>query len=503
MTGTPVAPTVITTVTLNPAIDEAISVDVIVLGGLNRVQIDALDPGGKGLNASRVISRLGRRTVALGFLGGVTGGMIRTRLDAEGVPHDFDDVPELTRINVMVYERKIPRRTRLYLPGATVDPARLAALEDRLLQLPPGSVVILAGSVPPGLSQPVYRDLVVALRARGIRPLVDASGPALEAVLGAHPELVKPNVEEVTELLGRTLRNDGEVLDAARELRARGPENVVISQGADGAIALAGSRAWKAIPPKVVERSTIGSGDSMMAGLAIALAEGRSLEEGLRLGTAAGAATAMVPGTRLCAADQVTRLLPLVRVHALRRDEAVRALSGGPSPLAPSDPAANMDTGERQMAEERRPPEPPEPLEPSERRVTDAPAAFEPPPEEEDAGVEPEPYFAPTDPVVDSTGYDIEFLGGLSDTSMESVEAERSAGNGEPGDGALAEAVRRELHEDATTTALDIRVEVRGGVARLFGTVPYPEDADQAAEVAERVPGIREVLDLLNVTAAP
>lgn len=308
------SPLPIITLTLNPAIDQALQIDQIVLGGTNRCRLDALDPGGKGINASRVIHRLGRPTLALGFVGGVTGAMLRARLDAEGVPNDFGEVSELTRVNVMVYETTPRRRTRIYLPGARVEPSQLVGIWRRLDGVPAGSMVILGGSLPPGLSPDTYRELVLGLNERGARAVVDTSGAALALVLAAGPALIKPNVEEASEVLGRTLVGDDDVLEAARELRRRGAERVVISQGADGAIGVGPDGAWKAVPPRVVARSTVGSGDSMVAGMAIALNEGKGLDEALRLGTAAGAATALTPGTQLCRPEDVARLLPLVVV---------------------------------------------------------------------------------------------------------------------------------------------------------------------------------------------
>ncbi len=308
-------PLPVVTLTLNPAIDQALRIGQIVLGSTNRCLLDALDPGGKGINASRVIYRLGRPTLALGFVGGVTGAMLRSRLDAEGVPHDFDEVSELTRVNIMIYETAVGRRTRIYLPGARVEPAQLDGIWRRLDGLTAGSVVVLGGSLPPGLPPDTYQRMVLGLRERGIRAVVDTSGPALAAVLAAGPALIKPNVEEAAEVLGRVLVGDDDVLEAARELRQRGAERVVISQGADGAIGVGPDGSWKAIPPRVDARSTVGSGDSMVAGMAIALNEEKGLDEALRLGTAAGAATALTPGTQLCRPGDVARLLPLVGVR--------------------------------------------------------------------------------------------------------------------------------------------------------------------------------------------
>ena len=310
------APT-IATVTLNPALDEAIAVDEVLLGTTNRCELDALDPGGKGINASRVIHRLGRKTLAFGFAGGVTGRLLCERLRDEGLSLDFDEVDDLTRLNVMIFERSTGRRSRLYLSGARVEPLKAAALLSRLEQLEGGGIVVLGGSLPPGLPDTIYQEFVRTLRARTMRPIVDTSGAALAAVLTAKPLLVKPNVEEAEALLGRRLADDDAVLVAADEIRRRGPDYVVISQGAGGAIGVGTDGAWKVVPPAITACSTVGSGDSMIAGLAIAFSEGRGFVEGLRLGTATGAATAMVPGTRLCNAAQVEELLPRVVVRSL------------------------------------------------------------------------------------------------------------------------------------------------------------------------------------------
>lgn len=307
----------IATITLNPAIDEAISTETLTLGAQNRVALDSLDPGGKGLNASRVIARLGRATVAYGFVAGVTGALLRRGLDDEGVPHDFDDIDGLTRVNVMAFERANGRRTRIYLPGARVEPADLERLCAKLAAIPDGAVAVIGGSVPPGLPATTYRDLVAHLAARRIRTVVDSSGDAFAAVLDAKPDLVKPNTEEVAELLGRAPSGERELVAAAHEVRARGAGAVVVSMGAEGAIGVDESGAYRAVAPRVAACSTVGSGDSMVAGLAIALAEGSGLVEGLRLGTAAGAATAIRTGTQLCRAEDVERLARAVRVHPI------------------------------------------------------------------------------------------------------------------------------------------------------------------------------------------
>ncbi|MGC8485629.1 MAG: 1-phosphofructokinase [Candidatus Baltobacteraceae bacterium] len=303
---------IIRTVTLNPAVDEAIAVEQLVLGSVNRCELDAVDPGGKGINAGRVIHRLGRPTLLLGFVAGVTGAYLRAALDREGVPHAFESVAGLTRINVMMLERANGRRTRMYLPGARVTAPQLRRLRDSLDDAPSGSIVVLGGSLPPGAPETFYAETIARLRERGVRCILDTSGTALEHALPARPLLVKPSLDEAEQVLGRSLPDTEAVIEAAHELQRRGAETVVISRGEASTIALGPDGLWEARPPEVAACSTVGSGDSMVAGLAIALNEGMPFPEALRLGSAAGAATAMTTGTHLGDAREIERLRELV-----------------------------------------------------------------------------------------------------------------------------------------------------------------------------------------------
>lgn len=302
----------IATVTLNPAIDELVSIDLLRPGDVNRCAFGALDPGGKGINASRVIARLGGATTAYGFTGGVTGAMLERALDDEGVGHDFDRIDGMTRLNVMLFERRTKRRTRLLLDGPTIGQRELASLRARLAAIPARNIVVLGGSVPPGVPSTIYRELVNWLNGRSIRCVVDTSGEALVQVLESRPALIKPNVEEASAALGRPLMGDDEILRAAFELRARGAQSVVISQGPDGAIGVSSDGAWKAMAPLVDVKSTIGSGDSMVGAMALALTRGSTFSEMLRFGIAAGTATAMAPDRNLCRVGDVEQLLPRV-----------------------------------------------------------------------------------------------------------------------------------------------------------------------------------------------
>lgn len=309
----------IITLTLNPAVDQTVFVDRLVVGEVNRFDESQLDPAGKGINVSRMAHRLGWPTIAFGFVAGEIGLIAQKALDGENVPHHFVPVSGQTRLNVTVVAETSGTSTSLYGPGPRVDREDLASL-DGLLQfwLQACRALVLAGSLPPGVPEDAYAAYIRLAQLNGVRSFLDADGTPLRLGVEAKPYLVKPNLAEAERLLGRSLPDLASVVDAAGELGSRGIAVVVVSMGAEGAVCVQGERVWRAIPPKVERRSTVGSGDSFVAGLTVALARGEDIVQGLRLGTAAGAATAMTPGTALGTADEVAVLLPQVQIEELR-----------------------------------------------------------------------------------------------------------------------------------------------------------------------------------------
>jgi 1-phosphofructokinase len=308
----------IVTVTLNPAVDQTLWVEHLATGEVQRSRESQLDPAGKGVNVSRMAHRLGAPTIALGFVAGEVGHIVERALDAERVQHHFVRVAGQTRIDVTIHERREQRATSVFTRGPEVDAEALERIDEVLrCWLPATRVLVLAGSLPPGVPDDWYARTVEKARVAGVKAFVDADGEPARLALAAKPALVKPNVAEAERLLGRPLRNSAEVLHCARDLVRDGVEIAVISMGEVGAFCVSREAAWRIRPPEVERRSTIGSGDSLVAGIAVAIARGDSLESGLRLGTAAGAATAMAPGTALGTADEIARLLPGVRVDPL------------------------------------------------------------------------------------------------------------------------------------------------------------------------------------------
>jgi 1-phosphofructokinase family hexose kinase len=308
----------ILSLTLNPAVDKTVFVRELVPGAVNRASRSVLDPGGKGINVSRVVHRLGQPTIAFGFLAGNLGAIIARALDDEGVAHRFAWVAGETRLDVVVVDESRGTSLKLWDCGPRIARADLEALlADVRRWLPATRVLVVAGSVPPGVPRDVYARLVDDARTHGVRTILDADGETLRLGLSARPSLIKPNVAEAETLLGRRLPDVTSVAEAARELLGRGPEAVVVSMGSRGAICASAAGVALAVPPPVQRRSTVGSGDSLVAGLAIGLASGWPLVDGLRLGTAAGAATAETQGTELGRTEEIEALEANVEIRSL------------------------------------------------------------------------------------------------------------------------------------------------------------------------------------------
>jgi 1-phosphofructokinase family hexose kinase len=307
---------VIVTLTLNPAVDQTLWVARFAVGEVNRPSRVQLDPAGKGVNAARIAHRLGESTLALGIAAGHLGDLLDDALRREGVPRRLVRVAGETRMNVTI----VPTEgcaTSLYGPGPPLPAIALDEL-DTLVDgaLERAEVLVLSGSLLPGAPNDLYARWIERARRRGVRTILDASGAALRMGALARPDVIKPNLSEAATVLGRPLSGD-DVAAAALELRARGIDTVIVSQGARGAICASAEGLLRVVPPTVPSRSTVGSGDAMVGGYAVALVRGEGIAARLRLGTAAGAATAAAEGTSLGQAAEIARLLPEVRVEAL------------------------------------------------------------------------------------------------------------------------------------------------------------------------------------------
>lgn len=294
----------IVTLTLNPSLDRTIEVDRLTRGAVIRAGGAHLDPGGKGVNVTRALLANGVPSRAVLPCGGDDGHQLIRLLELEGV--DVLAVPTSgpTRSNVTLAEPD-GTVTKINEPGAPMSPEDLERVAAAVLTAA-GSAdwVVVCGSLPPGVPVDVYATLAARFAAAGIRVAVDTSGPALLAAIAAGAVLVKPNREELAEAVGRPLSSLGDVVDACRELRSWGAGTVLASLGADGAVLVDGEGVVVGESRLIEPRSTVGAGDSFLAGFLAAGAGGAgALAEAL----AWGAAAAALPGSRMPGPGDISR----------------------------------------------------------------------------------------------------------------------------------------------------------------------------------------------------
>lgn len=295
----------IVTVTLNPSLDRTLRVQGLRRGAVQRALDSSTDPGGKGVNVARALSAHGAEVLTVLPVGGPTGDTLVGQLAAAGV--EFVAVPTAgrTRANVSVVEPD-GTTTKINEPGVALTSAELAAVTAAVIdRVRPGDWVVTAGSVAPGQDPEVYATIGRAVHDAGARWAVDTSGDALSASLLAGPDLVKPNREELGEVLGRDLLTFDEVLAACEDLVAGDVASVLCSLGADGALLVGPQGAWHGTGPQVQVENTVGAGDSLLAGHLYGVTTDGSPLAGLRTGIAWATAAVATPGTGVPAPDRV------------------------------------------------------------------------------------------------------------------------------------------------------------------------------------------------------
>ena len=293
------------TVTFNPAIDYIVHTGTMQVGQVNRSQGEELYFGGKGINVSFVLHELGLPSKALGFVAGFTGAAIEAGIQEQGIATDFVHLDSgFSRINVKI---KSGEETELNGQGPNISEAAVAELFEKLNQLQDGDILILAGSIPNTMSADSYEKILVHLSDKNIKVVVDATKDLLLKVLSYHPFLIKPNNHELGELFGVTLHSIEEIATYAKKLQEMGAQNVLISMAGDGALLIdeTGKQHVCGVCKGTVKNS-VGAGDSMVAGFVAGSMHG-DYEAALKLGTAAGGATAFSEG--LAQRAEIERLL--------------------------------------------------------------------------------------------------------------------------------------------------------------------------------------------------
>jgi len=306
----------IATVTLNPAVDQSVTVRGFEIGKTNRGEVDCVDAGGKGINVAKALKRLGSTVCALGLLAGSNGRFILDALSAEGIPTDFIQVPGETRVNLKIHDSERGAETELNEPGFHVTAEHLEELRRKIeAHAPQCAVMVFSGSLPLGAPPEIFADLIRIAKAHGAKCILDTAGPGLKLGLAAGPFLIKPNRAEVEDLLKRALGTRRELVEAARVLTSMGCEQILISLGAEGAVGVAGNDALFAHPPAVKVRSSVGAGDTMVAVMAYAAVEGLAFRQAFQMAVAASAATVAMEGTRVADLAAVQALIPQVNLE--------------------------------------------------------------------------------------------------------------------------------------------------------------------------------------------
>lgn len=303
----------ITTVTLNVAIDKAYVIGEFKQGEVMRVLQCTNTAGGKGLNVAKVARLCGEEVLATGFVGGHAGAYIEDLLKEQQVDNEFVHVAGETRscINVLAEDGS---STEFLEPGAAVTEEEIEEFLKKFEEIADRSEVItISGSVPKGVDTDIYASMIQMVKAKGKKVILDTSGKLLEEGIKALPTMIKPNSDEISALLGVDINNREELIANGKKLQAMGIEYVVISLGADGALVITEDAVYHGQPPKITPVNTVGCGDSMVAAFAVGLAKKDSVEECLKYAVSVSAANALTMATgnfkeedRECLYEQTT-----------------------------------------------------------------------------------------------------------------------------------------------------------------------------------------------------
>ena len=306
------------TVTLNPALDKTVTIPRFALDSVNRISELREDPGGKGINVSKVIAKLGGTSRAIALLGGAVGEKIELALEGMGIDVWAFEANGETRTNTKVVDPVLDTHTDINEPGPEATLAlldgMLASLADAIQE---GDIVVLSGSLPKGAPVATYETWCRTCSGAGAKVFLDADGDALSHGLKALPYLAKPNDAELSRICGRELKDVTAIASEARAIVERGVSRVVVSMGGAGALFAESGRTLLAHSPTVSVGSTVGAGDSVVAALAFAEERGMTLEETARLSMATGAANVMQSGTQAAERELVDSLLDKVSLEEL------------------------------------------------------------------------------------------------------------------------------------------------------------------------------------------
>ncbi len=296
------------TVTFSPALDYIVDLDKLEVGAINRTKKESMLPGGKGINVSIVLSNLGTKSVAMGFVGGFVGKYIKDEMTAHNIDTDFVELEGNTRINVKI---KGMVETAINGQGPKVSDEKIEELISKLTKLTDKDVLVISGAIPNTLPSNTYERILERIKDQHVQLVVDTTKETLLKTLPYHPTLVKPNKEELEELFNVKINNDEELVETAKRLIALGARNVIVSLGGDGALLVEGNGNWKITrSPKGKVINTVGAGDSLVAGFIDEYFRSGDINKAFKRGIATGSASAF--SENLATLETVTKLEKLI-----------------------------------------------------------------------------------------------------------------------------------------------------------------------------------------------
>lgn len=300
----------IVTLTLNPALDKSTETERLLPDEKLRCDPPRWEPGGGGINVSRAIRLLGGDSLCIYLAGGPTGYKLEELMKEEGINQQRIEIKEATRENLVIYEKSSQRQYRFGMPGAQVSEEELEACLQAIRDLPEGvEYLVASGSLPTGAPDDFYGKITQLTNEMGIRCVVDTSGKALLKAAEQGVGLLKPNLGELSQLAGKEHVNAMEQEEIAKQIISQGKASMLaVSLGPRGAMLATKEHIEYVVPPTVKILSTVGAGDSMVAGMVLALSLGKSQPDMIRWGVAAGTAATMTPGSELCRRDDVEEI---------------------------------------------------------------------------------------------------------------------------------------------------------------------------------------------------
>ena len=302
------------TITLNPALDRILTVESIEYHNPNRVDGDARYAGGKGIDVSKALTRLGVGNKALGFAGGFTGLELEGCLFNLGINCEFVRISAETRTNVYIHETARNRQISFNLRGPLIQSFELMEMIDVIKGLKDAEYIILSGSIPAGVNPIIYEKIVEIAKAKGAKVILDSDDEPFKAGLRAKPHIIKPNVHELERLMARQLKDIDAIVDAAMGVYERGVEVVLVSMGAKGVLLVTKDEHWIAHPPRVTVVNTIGAGDSAVAGFVHGLVLGENYKEAVMRAAATGTAATLINDVSITQ-ESVDAILAQVKVR--------------------------------------------------------------------------------------------------------------------------------------------------------------------------------------------